>query len=62
MKPPNRTAVLMMVAVILCGAIVAGHTVFHSAYGLQSCAMAYNSISCLAFVMAFVALGRRGKG
>ena len=61
MKPPNRTAVLVMVAVIFCGAIVVGHTFFHSTYGLRSCAMAYNSISCLAFIMAFFALGRRGK-
>jgi hypothetical protein len=55
------TTALILFGCLICGMIVAGHTVFHKTYGVQSCQMAYGLISCLAFVMAFVALFRKGE-
>ncbi len=56
-----KTSTLVLIAMLVCGVIVAGHTVFHKTYGVQSCQIAFNSLSCLAFIMSFVALFRKGE-
>ena len=63
MKPPNRTTVLVMVAVIVYGIAIAANTVCMATgvYDWRFGQSVFSAMNFITFVMAFVALGRRGK-
>ena len=56
MKPPNRTAVLVMVAVLIYASVALCAT-----FNLRTSPFVFMTLNFITFVMAFVALGRRGK-